>query len=155
MVLPGELMERFKHNLGFYASSVSSVDQVALARLLESGPYERHVNRVRVRAREARDGLAALVRKAFPAGEVSIEHTDAGLYCTVVAERGTGGSSFARALTRSGIPFIDNSESFWSACGASFHENPTRILVQYDDLSPKVLTTFELHLMGALCNLSE
>ena len=29
MVLPGELMERFKHNLGFYASSVSSVDLVA------------------------------------------------------------------------------------------------------------------------------
>ena len=49
-------MERFKRNLGFYASSVSSVDQVALARLLESGDYERHVNRVRVRAREARDG---------------------------------------------------------------------------------------------------
>ena len=70
MVLPDELMERFKRNLGFYASSVSSVDQVALARLLESGDYERHVNRVRVRAREARDGLASLVRKAFPAGEI-------------------------------------------------------------------------------------
>lgn len=69
MVLPDELMERFRRNLGFYASSVSSVDQVALARLLESGDYERHVNRVRVRAREARDGLAALVRKAFPAGK--------------------------------------------------------------------------------------
>ncbi|MFR7797081.1 MAG: hypothetical protein ACLU37_02070 [Collinsella sp.] len=62
------------------------------------------MNRVRVRAREARDGLAALVRKAFPAGEVSIEHADAGLYCTVVAERGTGGSTIARALTRSSIP---------------------------------------------------
>ena len=79
MVLPDELMERFRRNLGFYASSVSSVDQVALARLLESGDYERHVNRVRVRAREARDGLMALVRKVFPAGEVSIEHADAGL----------------------------------------------------------------------------
>lgn len=81
---------------------MSSVDQVALARLLESGDYERHVNRVRVRAREARDGLMALVRKVFPAGEVSIEHADAGLYCTVVAERGTAeallhGPSRARA----------------------------------------------------------
>lgn len=57
--------------------------------------YLLRVNRVRVRAREARDGLAALVRKAFPAGEVSIEHADAGLYCTVVAER-NGGSTIAR-----------------------------------------------------------
>ncbi len=59
---------------------------------------------MRVRAREARDGLAALVRKTFPAGEVSIEHEDAGLYCTVVAERGTDGSSLRRPLTRSSIP---------------------------------------------------
>ena len=46
MVLPDELMERFRHNLGFYASSVSSVDQVALARLLEP--------RARARSRGAR-----------------------------------------------------------------------------------------------------
>ena len=155
MVLPDELMERFRRELGFYASSVSSVDQVALARLLESGDYERHVNRVRVRAREARDGLETLVREAFPAGEVSIEHADAGLYCTVVAEREAGESSFARALMHSGIPFIDISDCFWCADGASVPENSTQILVQYDDLSPKVLNTLELQLMEALCNLSE
>lgn len=155
MVLPDELMERFRRELGFYASSVSSVDQVALARLLESGDYERHVNRVRVRAREARDGLAALVRKAFPTGEVSIEHADAGLYCVVAVERDTGGSSFMRTLTRLSIPFIDISDCCWCADGASVPENSSQILVQYDDLSPKVLTTLELQLMGTLCNLSE
>lgn len=149
MVLPDELMERFKRNLGFYASSVSSVDQVALARLLESGDYERHVNRVRARARGARDGLAALVRKTFPAGEVSIEYADAGLYCVVAVECDAGGSSFARALTRSSIPFIDIGDCFWCADGASVPENSTQILVQYDDLSPKVLTTLELQLMGS------
>lgn len=155
MVLPDELMERFRRELGFYASSVSSVDQVALARLLESGDYERHVNRVRVRAREARDGLAAIVRKTFPAGEVSIEHADAGLYCTVVVECEAGESSFTRALMHSSIPFIDISDCFWCTDGASVPENSTQILVQYDDLSPKVLNTLELQLTGALCNLSE
>lgn len=148
MVLPDKLMERFRRELGFYASSVSSVDQVALARLLESGDYERHVNRVRVRAREARDGLAAIVRKAFPAGEVSIEHADAGLYCTVVAECEAGESSFTRALMHSSIPFIDISDCFWCTDGASVPENSTQILVQYDDLSPKVLNTLELQLTG-------
>ena len=112
----------------FYASSVSSVDQVALARLLESGDYERHVNRVRVRAREARDSLTALVRKAFPTGEVSIEHADAGLYCTVVAERGAGGSSFVRALTRSSIPFVDISDCYWCADGAFVPETQVKFL---------------------------
>ena len=147
MVLPDELMERFRRELGFYASSVSSVDQVALARLLESGDYERHVNRVRVRAREARDALATLVRKAFPAGEVSIEHADAGLYCIVAAERDAGGSSFTRALTRSSIPFIDISDCFWCADGVSVPENSTRILVQYDDLSSNALNALDSQLM--------
>ena len=55
------------------------------------------MNRVRARARGARDGLAALVRKTFPAGEVSIEYADAGLYCVVAVECDAGGSSFARA----------------------------------------------------------
>lgn len=155
MVLPDDLMERFGRDLGFYASSVSSVDQVALARLLESGDYERHVNRVRVRAREARDGLAALVRKTFPTGEVSIEHADAGLYCIVVAERGAGGSSFTLALTRSSIPFIDISDCFWCADGASVPESSARILVQYDDLSSNALNTLESQLMGVPSSLSE
>ena len=155
MVLPDDLMERFGRDLGFYASSVSSVDQVALARLLESGDYERHVNRVRVRAREARDGLAALVRKTFPTGEVSIEHADAGLYCIVVVERGAGGSSFTLALTRSSIPFIDISDCFWCADGASVPESSTRILAQYDDLSPNALNTLESQLMGVPSSLSE
>ena len=153
MVLPDDLMERFGRDLGFYASSVSSVDQVALARLLESGDYERHVNRVRVRAREARDGLAALVRKTFPT--VSIEHADAGLYCIVVVERGAGGSSFTLALTRSSIPFIDISDCFWCADGASVPESSTRILAQYDDLSPNALNTLESQLMGVSSSLSE
>lgn len=155
MVLPDELMECFRRDLGFYASSVSSVDQVALARLLESGDYERHVNRVRVRAREARDGLAALVRKTFPAGEVSIEHADAGLYCVVVAQRVTGGTSFTRALTRSSTPYIDINDCLWAADGAYVPANPTRILVQYDDLSPNALNTLESQLMDAPSNLSE
>ena len=113
------------------------------------------MNRVRVRAREARDGLAALVRKTFPAGEVSIEHADAGLYCIVVAERGAGGSSFTRALMHSNIPYIDIGDCFWCADGASVPKNLARILVQYDDLSPNALNTLESQLMGVPSSLSE
>lgn len=52
------------------------------------------------------------------------------------------------AGSRSGIPFIDISDCYWCADGASVPENSTQILVQYDDLSPEVLNTLELQLMG-------
>lgn len=143
MVLPDELMERFRRDLGFYASSVSSVDQVALARLLESGDYERHVNRVRVRAREARDGLAALVRKAFPAGEVSIEHADAGLYCTVALAEDKAGESFAKALADARISYVNIADCLWTGDRASTKNAPSRVLIQYDDLSPRSLIVLQ------------
>ncbi len=137
MVLPDELMERFRRELGFYASSVSSVDQVALARLLESGDYERHVNRVRVRAREARDGLTALVRKAFPAGEVSIEHADAGLYCVVALAKDEAGKSFVKALSDAHISFIDIDDCLWASDRVSAKNAPSRVFIQYEDLNPQ------------------
>ena len=138
MVLPDELMERFRRELGFYASSVSSVDQVALARLLESGDYERHVNRVRVRAREARDGLAAIVRKAFSAGEVTIEHADAGLYCVLAPASDKAGDGLIRAIANVGIPYVNINDCLW-ANDRMTQKTARRVLVQYDDLSPQVL----------------
>lgn len=143
MVLPDELMERFRRELGFYASSVSSVDQVALARLLESGDYERHVNRVRVRAREARDGLVALVRKAFPAGEVSIEHADAGLYCVLAPASDKVGDGLIRAITDVGIPYVNIDDCLWANDQTTIQRTTRRVLVQYDDLSPQTLDALQ------------
>ena len=146
MVLPDELMERFRCELGFYASSVSSVDQVALARLLESGDYERHVNRVRVRAREARDGLASLVRKAFPAGEVSIEHADAGLYCVLVPASEKVGDGLIRSIADVGIPYVSIDDCLWANGRMTNRPTTRRVLIQYDDLSPQVLDALQKQL---------
>lgn len=143
MVLPNELMERFRRELGFYASSVSSVDQVALARLLESGDYERHVNRVRVRAREARDGLAAIVRKAFSAGEVTIEHADAGLYCVLAPASDKVGDGLIRAITDVGIPYVNIDDCLWANDQTTIQRTTRRVLVQYDDLSPQTLDALQ------------
>ena len=143
MVLPDELMERFRRELGFYASSVSSVDQIALARLLESGDYERHVNRVRVRAREARDGLVALVRKAFPAGEVSIEHADAGLYCVLAPASDGAGDGLIRVIANANIPYVNIDDCLWANDWTTTQRTTRRVLIQYDDLSPQVLDALQ------------
>lgn len=83
MVLPDCLMERYASELGFYSSTVSTVDQVALARILEDGSYERHVARVRKRARDVRDRLREMVvAGAFGLG-ARLEHADAGLHCVL------------------------------------------------------------------------
>ncbi|MBR5502692.1 MAG: PLP-dependent aminotransferase family protein [Oscillospiraceae bacterium] len=53
MVLPPALAERYSALLGFYACPVPVLEQLILAELLESGDFERHINRVRRARRKA------------------------------------------------------------------------------------------------------
>lgn len=52
MILPTGLLEPFNEKLGFYSCTVPTFDQYVLAELLESGDFERHINRVRRKRRK-------------------------------------------------------------------------------------------------------
>ncbi len=47
MVLPDSLVELFEERAGFHECPVPTTDQLVLAQLIESGDFERHINRVR------------------------------------------------------------------------------------------------------------
>ena len=82
MVLPPHLARAFARDLDFHACTVGALEQAALARLIASGDYERHVNRLRARCRRVRDALLAALRAtpAGRAGRLAFEHVDAGLH---------------------------------------------------------------------------
>ena len=65
LVLPPQLAQRFRKQLGFYANTVSPLDQLALARFIEQGHYDRHVNRLRTHARKTQDALVNALYEAF------------------------------------------------------------------------------------------
>ena len=52
MVLPRRLVSVFHLKVGFYSCSVPAFEQYVLAELLDSGDFERHVNRIRRRERK-------------------------------------------------------------------------------------------------------
>lgn len=47
MVLPKQLSKRFQDTLGFYSCTVPTFEQLVLTELINSGDFERHINRVR------------------------------------------------------------------------------------------------------------
>ena len=47
MVLPKKLVKEFEERLGFYSCTVPSFEQYVIARLLQNGDFERHINKVR------------------------------------------------------------------------------------------------------------
>ena len=53
MLLPESLLEPFEERLGFYSCTVPLFEQYVLAELIDSGDFERHINRVRRARRKA------------------------------------------------------------------------------------------------------
>lgn len=85
MVLPPALAKRFHEELGFYSCTVGTLDQLTLARFIESGEYERHVSKLRTHYRRTRDALfEALRTSGLPALEdFAIDGADAGLHFVI------------------------------------------------------------------------
>lgn len=52
MVLPKELVPAFREKLGFYSCTVPTFEQLVIASLLNSGDFQRHINRVRRKLRK-------------------------------------------------------------------------------------------------------
>ena len=53
LVLPQALLEAFRQSAGFYSCTVPAFEQYLIAQLLNSGDFERHINRVRRKKRRA------------------------------------------------------------------------------------------------------
>ena len=88
MALPEELAAQFELNLGFYSNTVSPLEQLALARFIEQGHYERHVNRLRTHAKQLQDELVRRVRESSLAEEASFEGLNRGLYFSMRVRKG-------------------------------------------------------------------
>ena len=80
MVLPEALMGAYRERLGFYSSTVCATEQLALARFIASGEYERHVARTRTYYRALRNDLVDALRACPASKYLQVESTDAGLH---------------------------------------------------------------------------
>ena len=147
MVLPPSLVERYGSELGFYSSTVSSVQQVALARVLESGDYERHVARMRKRCREARDGLVAALRASSIGGHLRVEEADSGLHFVLAVESGRSEEELAARVLERGVLLPALGSYAWERANAARKDGLARFVVQYGGLDaariPAVVAAME------------
>ncbi|MDO5405718.1 MAG: PLP-dependent aminotransferase family protein [Eubacteriales bacterium] len=62
LVLPKALLKRYREQCGFYASTVSRIDQNILYQFLAQGHFERHLNRMRGIYKTKHDAILAAIR---------------------------------------------------------------------------------------------
>ena len=135
MVLPEELADRYASELGFYSSTVSSVQQMTLARLLESGDYERHVNRMRKRRREERDALIEALDASAAGGRFCFEEADSGLHFVLAAESARGEDELAADLLARGVRVAPLSSFAALPENAARPDGLRRFVIQYGGLT--------------------
>ena len=87
MVLPPHLLEKWRRDFWFYSSTVPSFEQYALARFMEGGHFERHLNRSRTRYKARREALLAAARETGLTQSGSFAGGDAGLHLLLWMDR--------------------------------------------------------------------
>ena len=103
MVLPSELMAVFRKNLGFYSCTVSSFEQYTLARFLDRGYFEKHINRMRKYYKNRRNQvLSALSRRAF-SEKLTIREEDAGLHFLLKVDTPMEDEELVRFCEKNGV----------------------------------------------------
>lgn len=102
LVLPPQLAQRFREQLGFYANTVSPLDQLALARFIEQGHYDRHVNRLRTHARKTQDALVNALHEAF-GNRIAFAGLNDGLHFIMQLESERDERELATAAQAAGI----------------------------------------------------
>jgi GntR family transcriptional regulator/MocR family aminotransferase len=80
MVLPAHLVPLFKERFAARSCTVGALEQLELARFIDSGNYERHVNRQRTIYRRLQDSLIARLSESPAHAYVKFRNVDAGLH---------------------------------------------------------------------------
>ena len=101
LVLPARLLDAFVGAKVLADHGCPTLDQLALARLFESGAYDRHLRTARRRYRARRDALVAAVQRHLPGARVT--GLAAGLHAIVRLEHGVDGQRLVLAARRHGV----------------------------------------------------
>ena len=103
MVLPGELMRAFQKRLGFYSCTVPSFEQYTLARFLDRGYFEKHINRMRKSYKSRRNTVISLLRQCAFSEKLTILEQDAGLHFLLRVDTPLSDSELTARLAQAGI----------------------------------------------------
>jgi GntR family transcriptional regulator/MocR family aminotransferase len=99
--LPGDLVDEVQARKAAADSGSPAIDQLALAGLLLSGEYERHVTRVRHVYRRRRDRLVGALARAMP--HLEVRGAAAGMHLLLALDPAIDDAAIAVAAAERGI----------------------------------------------------
>lgn len=137
MVLPKPLMEKYKKELSFYSCTVSNFDQYTLAKFIDEGYLEKHINRMRNHYRAQRDMLLACIKKQPNYDKVRISEEHAGLHFLMEIDTKLSDEILKERVGKSGVNIAFLSEYFYDKSKAKSNT----IVINYSGLDKESIET--------------
>lgn len=103
MVLPPRLVSRYQQRLSIYSCTVPSFEQYTLARFLEEGYFEQHINRMRNFYRKQRNQMIAAIRESHISSQARILEENAGLHFLLELDTSLDDGELTDRLAKCGI----------------------------------------------------
>ena len=140
MVLPGQLMEKYRKRMGFYSCTVSGFEQYTLARFLDRGYFEKHINRMRRSCKLLRNRLLKAIESCPVADRLTIREEDAGLHFILETDTSLSGESLVAYCEDLGIR-VRTLSSYYRDGAPAFAEKS--LVINYSGLTEDELSRLE------------
>ncbi|SFU31781.1 GntR family transcriptional regulator / MocR family aminotransferase [Clostridium sp. DSM 8431] len=115
MVLPEELSYKFYKKLSFYSCTVSNFEQYTLAKFLQNGCFEKHINRLRKYYQNKRDKILKSLNKAPIREFITITEEEAGVHFLMNINSKKSEDEIVKEAEDKGIKLVPLSEYY---CGS-------------------------------------
>ncbi len=112
MVLPPELSVRFTRENSYLSCAVSNFEQYTLARFMELGSFETHLNRMRRLCLRKRDAFMALIAKGPLGKHASVSGQNAGLHFLLTLRTSENDETIAERALSLGVRIAPLSRFF-------------------------------------------
>lgn len=131
MVLPKQLVNRYYEKLSFYSCPVTTLIQFSLAKFIQDGYFEKHINRMRNYYRKQRDLLVDAIHNSELARIAAISEEDAGLHFLLHLKLNCSDQEWKERMERRGIRMCALSEYY------KMQENKTEhiFVINYSSLT--------------------
>lgn len=137
MILPINLLNLFHKKLGFYSCTVSNFEQYTLARFIETGHFEKHINRMRLYYRKQRNQFIDALEHSPIAEKITIDKADCGIHFLMKIDTSLSDKQLIERACKNGIKL---------SCLSDYYENSTYakngiIVINYSALNAKTIST--------------
>lgn len=121
MVLPKTLMEGYNNELSFYACTVSNFEQYTLAKFIEEGYFEKHINRMRTYYKNIRNNILTSIKSQASKKKGRIFEENAGLHFLLEIDTNLTDDELVKKARNKGVNISCLSQYYYDVINAKEH----------------------------------